>query len=81
MTQELKAFIKERDAALITLDLEWARKMLHHPEAGEHTLLIALHKARLGVKTIPESYKKESRQWLNELGYQDVFIGDVFNRS
>lgn len=81
MTQELKDFIKKRDQALIALDLDWARELLSRPKADEQTLLIALHKARLGSKGVPESYKKESRQWLKELGYQDVFIGDVFNRS
>lgn len=64
---ELKQFLKERDEALVSLDLEYARRKF--PQAADETLLMALHKARVEVLTMPETLRRKSMEWLKERGY------------
>ena len=51
----LAEFIRERDAALIALDLVWARRMIAplYPNPDDLALLASMHKVRYNVATIP----------------------------
>jgi hypothetical protein len=66
---EVEQYVRERDEALRTLDIAWARKGVSRP-ADDATLLLALHKTRYESITIPDDLRRESRIWLEERGYQ-----------
>lgn len=70
MNDEIARYMKERDAALKALDVEWARRRF--PYADTATLLLSLHKARYACTTIPAEYRHESGRWLRERGYHGV---------
>lgn len=66
--EEAEAYTRERDEALRTLDLGWARK--NAPRAADdEVLLLALHKTRYEVTTVPAELRHESRRWMEEHGY------------
>jgi hypothetical protein len=68
MSAELKKFIEERNQALATLDLRWARK--NAPGASsEEVLLLSLHKARYHCKDIARELRHTSAAWLRARGY------------
>lgn len=73
---EINEWIKERNAALLALDLEWIRQSLAGhltiPAASidTHTLLMSAHKARYECLSLPDAARHESRAWLAEHGCQ-----------
>ena len=72
---EIAAWMVERDRALIALDLTWAGRKLDLPEADDFVLLIAMHKARYNIPSIPAALRRESATWLRYHGlcdYDDV---------
>jgi hypothetical protein len=64
-------FVKERDAALSKLDMEWARRMMPHASSDE-VRLIAMHKARHQAINIPERLRRQSARWLFDHHYKDL---------
>ena len=70
--QEFNKFITERDKALRSLDMDYARKMMPGATTDE-IRLIAMHKARIEVTGLPEGLKIESKRWLTARGYTLFF--------
>jgi len=76
-------FLKEREAMLLAGDLD--RLMQFHvkwnpgsaPYSSREIAEVALHKARTGVKSLPMSMRKSSKQWLIERGYHSFDDGDI----
>ena len=60
---------KERNEALTSLDMAWARKMT--PTAtDDHVRLAAMHKARVECKDIAPELRHSSVEWLRERGHK-----------
>lgn len=57
----------ERDRALIALDLEYARGLM--PATTDEVRLVAMHKARYEVASIPRELRHASGAWLRERCY------------
>jgi len=72
ITTELDKFKAERDAGLKALDMNYATKMMPGATVDE-VRLIAMHKARIEVTSMPEALKSESKQWLISRGYTLFF--------
>jgi hypothetical protein len=67
MTDPLQQYLKERNAALTTLDIEWARK--HLPlNLSDEVLLVSMHKARYDCTAIEPDLRHASGAWLRERG-------------
>ena len=64
---DLDAWLAERNEALRTLDLAWARKQ--QPKISEDALPIALHKARYECTAISDELRQQSRAWLEVRAY------------
>lgn len=67
MTDSAAEYVEERDAALRTLDIAWAKKRA--PYIREEAILIAMHKARYEATSIEDGLRLESRVWLEGQGY------------
>lgn len=68
---ELAAMLRRRDAALIALDLNWARSVMGH-HASALTLLAGMHKARYNIPAIPDALRHESAAWLRAHDMTDL---------
>lgn len=66
---ELSKFIRDRNTALESLDIAWARKN-SLGRSDDETLLIALHKARIECTDISPELRRESTEWLRQRGYK-----------
>ena len=66
MGEAVELWKAERNAALSTLDLAWARENL--PTASDEVLLASMHKARYEIPSISDELRHESRRWLEEQG-------------
>lgn len=63
--EPLENFISERDAALVSLDIDYGRKLF--PKASSiFVILASLHKARYEVVTIDPELRHFSAKWLRE---------------
>lgn len=70
--EEIKEFVAKRDRALREMDIDYARKML--PKASsEHVRLAAMHKARLEVIDMEDSFKEASLKWLSDNGFHPMY--------
>jgi len=68
MTDDIDAYVKERDEALTKLDTVWLRQRL--PKSMSlHQLLIIAHKARYECVRIDPKIREESRTWLEARGH------------
>lgn len=80
---DIKAFVKERDEMLMAGDIDRciAFHEKHNPgiRAFPNRLVaeISLHKARTAAKTLPVSFRSESKKWLTDRGYASWDDGDV----
>lgn len=64
---ELQQWREQRNKALISLDLDWARTQI--PDAaGDYALLASMHKARYECCDIPAELRHASGHWLRERG-------------
>mgnify|MGYP003693772219 CR=1 FL=1 len=69
MTDKLSKFLRERRAALVRMDLEWAKKML--PDASSDAMReMAMHKARYEAMDISAELRQASREWLEVHGFK-----------
>jgi hypothetical protein len=66
MSEAAELWKAERDVALSTLDLAWARENL--PSSSDEVLLAGMHKARYEIPSIADELRHESRRWLEERG-------------
>jgi len=64
------AFRDQRDDALRTLDLHWARHI--DPSASDEVLLLALHKARYLLVDFDPVLRHESAAWLRAGGHDQL---------
>lgn len=66
------AFLAERRAMLLSLDLDQARAYLRkygeHVPDSDDVLLLALHRARTAALDLPLGERIKSRWWLREHG-------------
>jgi hypothetical protein len=73
--KKLNNFVKERDAALLSLDrgkiLAYCRKYQVHIPSNEKVFWAAIHKAKIALKSFPESEKEISRKWLSENRFKE----------
>lgn len=63
-TTELDNYLANRNAALTSLDLEWAKKQM--PGASETVLECAMHKARYECTAIDRQLRRDSAAWLRK---------------
>lgn len=72
---DLKDFVKERDAALRSLDKDqldaYARKYKVPMPKDVRVYWAGIHKARLAVNSMTKEEKEESRQWLKANGFKE----------
>lgn len=72
---QIAAYVAERDAALLALDMDWARRMM--PRASNDDVRItAMHKARVHAVRLPDDARRASQRWLLERGFTDL-LGSV----
>jgi len=65
---EIDDVMRERAAALVALDLDYARRLM--PDASsDEVRLAAMHKARYETTTIARELRHASGAWLRENGY------------
>lgn len=80
---EIAEFVKERDAILLSLDVDRmiAFHEKHNPGIGapsnRNVCLISMHKARTAAKTLPMEARRLSRDWLTERGFTSLDDGDL----
>ena len=67
-TAKFSKAIKERDEAISTLDMTYARRMMASASDDEVRLL-AMHKARYEATRIAPELRHASRAWLEERGF------------
>jgi len=73
----IKASLRERDAALLSLDKDiivryFKKYEIPYDKSDDTVFWAAVHKARLQLDKMPEEAKVASRQWLNENGFKDT---------
>lgn len=64
---DIAAYVKQRDAALATLDVAWFQK--NAPFMRPSVALIAMHKARYEAVGVAPELRHESRRWLEAKMY------------
>lgn len=64
---DLEAYIKQRNKALILLDLDWAAKQMGRSD--KDFLLLVMHKARYECTGISIHLRNESGEWLRKGGH------------
>lgn len=86
---EIEKFVKERDAVLMTRDVEQFRKFVmncnlydtFHKEAfskmPNQQIEIIMHKMIVHCINIPLEVRQESKNWLEDRGYSaEIYMGD-----
>jgi hypothetical protein len=78
---EMKAWIKERDAAVSSLDVDTFRQFYEKWEArgiydqpfpkDKRVAEIAMYKMAMEIRSIRKSVKDQAYKWLNERGYKE----------
>jgi hypothetical protein len=82
---DIAQFVKERNAALLSLDetciRDYAKK--YGAEVSDNPLVFwaSVHKARLAVTEFGEDVKQVSRKWLRDRGFKDVSIFEGHDKS
>lgn len=78
-----EAFVRERDEMLMAGDIDRliAFQKKHNPDIPafptREVAEISLHMARTAAKSLPMTYRIESRKWLTERGYRSLDDGDL----
>jgi hypothetical protein len=72
---DFEQWITERNEALRTLDLRYARRSLKlGDDVDDEVLWLALHKARVNCTGVAEQYREESKFWLRRRGYSTSIV-------
>ena len=70
-------FIQDRNEALLSLDrekiIEYCQKYGARFSSNEKVFWASVHKARIAIKSFPETEKEKSRKWLRENGFRTDF--------
>lgn len=78
---DLPQFLKDRDAALLSLDratiVAFQQKYGAPTHPVEEVFWASVHKARTAVRTLPIEARQESKRWLLEHGYRSEDDGEV----
>ena len=78
---DVKQFVKERDAALLSLDREiieaFAKKWQVVLPKDSEVFWAAIHKARTGAVNLPREARLESKLWLLGKGLHALDDGDL----
>lgn len=69
---ELEQWRNERNEALRTLDMDYARRIMPHA-SGDDVREIAMHKARYACPDIEDDLRHASAAWLRARGYGAMF--------
>jgi hypothetical protein len=69
-------YVKDRDNALLALDLDFIRNQLGRPASDEMCLMVA-HKARYEATRLPAEARHASAQWLRERGLKRMTGTDL----
>ncbi len=72
MSAQLEIWIVERNRALRTLDMRYARQAMPGA-ASDEVRLIAMHKARYEATGIPKRLRQASRAWLEARGLSRMY--------
>ena len=86
MSQTVQEFNEERNAVLLTGDVEQFRafgcRNGHKWETASHEILeISMHQARTAIVALPRSNRQESWRWLTERGLETLDDGDLFDET
>jgi hypothetical protein len=80
-----EAFVRERDEMLMDGDIDRliAFQKKHNPDIrafhSREVAEISLHMTRTAAKSLPMTYRIESRKWLTERGYASLDDGDLLS--
>lgn len=81
---ETKAFLRERDEMLMAGDIDRliAFQKKHNPDIrafpNREVAEISLHMTRTAARSLPMTYRMESKKWLTERGYKSLdYDGDL----
>ncbi len=66
---QFRKFLKERNRAFETGDLEWARRNMPFEPSSPVVVEIAFHKARAACRAVSKARRKASEEWLKANGY------------
>lgn len=81
MSMDIKQFVRERNAALLSLDKDrivaYLTKYGEKPHPDEEIFWIGIHKARTACTQLPKAARLESKRWLDERGYSSMDNGDL----
>lgn len=83
MDFDLRAFLKERDEVLMSLDVDrvMAFHAKHNPGSDVHNdreaAEVGMHKARTACLSLPREARMLSKRWLSERGYKSMDDGDL----
>lgn len=81
MDKKLKRFLRDRDAALMSLDkakiCAYLRKYGESPHPNEEVFWRGIHKARTACKSLPMTARVESAKWLIARGSEPMDDGEV----
>jgi hypothetical protein len=75
MTPTFDDWLARRNAALLALDMDYARSALsvlvrQDTPLDDAVVLTVLHKARVEATSLPDAARRESARWLRERGFQ-----------
>lgn len=82
MDEEIKTFVKERDAALLSLDVDRviALHVKHNPglpTPSREVMELSMHKAITAARSLPREFRMSSKKWLQERGSTSMDYGDL----
>lgn len=79
------AFVRERDAALLSLDKAtieaYAQKYQIPFPTDEEVFWVAIHKARFNCLSLPDEPRSDSLRWLERRGYSPDFDFSTISRD
>ncbi len=68
---EIEKWRRERNQALATLDMAWAKETMPHASC-DFVRLIALHKMRVECTDLHKVQRLDSIEWLRERGFRRI---------
>ncbi len=82
MDFDVSAFVKERDAALLSGDIAECKKYWKKWNPGlkfpnDMVAEMGMHKAITACLSLPLEFRKQSKAWLSERGYTSMDDGDL----
>ena len=72
MATDIDRYNRERDKALATLDMAWAKRVMPHA-TNDEVRLVAMHKARYDTVSIAPDLRHQSAEYLRSRGLQAMY--------